>query len=141
MRPHLTIAALTALLCATLICSACSRPASTDEDESIPDTYDLTLLLQTADGLKVGDAVVENDRTAGRIARMRPHGDRIQADVRLESSYRIPGNADFVLERGKDGDRRIRIVQTPGANPRAIGAPVEVRIPPEALEDRLWVLK
>lgn len=105
-----------------------------------PEGCDIVLILPTADGLHAGSSILFKDKKVGRIVRVFPVVNQVEGCAQFEKEFRPSQSARFELVRGEEGDRFIRVVdETPSSPKLAAGEKISVRLPPETLEDRLWI--
>ncbi|OGH55635.1 MAG: hypothetical protein A3G34_01015 [Candidatus Lindowbacteria bacterium RIFCSPLOWO2_12_FULL_62_27] len=104
--------------------------------------FEIDLILSTADGLRDGDPVLRDRETVGRIVRLAPKVNRVEATARFDGSYRPTRSARFALRWDEEGRRFVQIVETrPAPDRYRSGEKVLAQVSPESLENRLWVVK
>ncbi len=121
-----------------------SRPGS--QTGRSAGSCDISLILPTADGLQAGDPILFKDKKVGQIARLSLAVNQMEACAQFEKEFRPAKSARFELVRGEEGDRFIRIIDgdlvaTPRPTSEKVmpGEKIQVRLPLETLEDRLWI--
>lgn len=92
--------------------------------------------------MRTGDPVVFNGKKVGVIRTLDPSVNHMEARAAFEGDYRPSKSAKFVLERAEDGQRRISITDaSPSFSKISPGEKVQVILPLDVLEDRLWISK
>lgn len=100
----------------------------------------MVIVLSHADGLRAGDPVLCDQKKEGSVADVSPVADHVEARVKFDGTYRPSQASIFQLRRQDDGSRTIEVVDKNPAGPKfGHGEKAPVRLPPETVEDGLWM--
>lgn len=114
-----------------------------------PEPRELVLHARTVDGLKIGapvyrivsqgdDAPVE----IGQVVRLSSRLDQVEVTIRIVSPIQVFRATRFELARDEDSRRIVLLRETdPPGLPVNAGEKIPLEVPPETLEDRLWVAR
>lgn len=120
------------LICLLIFSTACSGKQNAD-------LYEIVLVMPTAGGLKAGNPVIFNEEKVGWIVSLTPVADRVEASARFER-FRPSQSARFELSEKDNGEQEIRLSDpNPSAVSMKSGDRAAVQLPPQTLEDRLWI--